>query len=48
MFSKALFEGLIFGVGYIWRGFYMMGICVTKLIGLAESWNTNKRSYVLL
>ena len=26
----------------------MMGICVTKLMRLADSLNTNKRSYVLL
>ena len=24
----------------------MMGICVTKLTGLADSWNTNKRKFM--
>ena len=30
-FSKALFEGLIFGGAYLWRE-----VCVSKSIGLAE------------
>ena len=32
-FSKALFEGLIFGGAYIWREIF-----VSKSIGLAYSW----------
>ena len=32
-FSKAPFEGLIFGGAYVWRE-----ICVSKSIGLTYSW----------
>ena len=33
-FSKALFEGFIFGGAYLWRE-----ICISKSIGLTYSWN---------
>ena len=36
IFSKALFEGLIFGGAYLWRE-----ICVSKLIGLALQFEGN-------
>ena len=29
-FSKALFQGLIFGRAYIWRGLHWREICVSK------------------
>ena len=35
-FSKALFEGIIFGGAYIWRDLYLRReICISKSIGLA-------------
>ena len=37
-FSKALFEGLVFGGAYIRRGLCAEGICVSKSIGLDCSW----------
>ena len=43
-FSKALFEGLIFGRAYVRREF-----CVSKSIGLAYSWKEIYRfCFVLL
>ena len=46
IFFKGPFWGAYLWSGFIWRGLYMMGICVTKLIGLADSWNTNKRKFM--
>ena len=37
-FSKALFEGLIFGIAYIRRGYVRREVCVLKSIGLDYSW----------
>ena len=49
-FSKALFEGLIFGAAYVRRGLYLRReICVSKSIGLAHSWKEIYRfCFVLL